>query len=286
MCDHRLYRRQMRYHVIKVITPKLKPAKQSHVDKIIALSYRLRDAHVIWQTAEKASLINNAYTTWKFCVLLHKVLRLGPKEVIRDSSDYFSLIQSSLIRWEKQNNLIYCCIAAYWKVLYGRIWFLCNYENFTNKLDCDLSHIDDYGENCRISLLSHIFAYQEHLNELLFTVLSALDVQNLNNSGDCRQTFFLAQALPSAVSDSDTLYGYAFLLVKNLRPQLSPDTSSDLCRRFCSLYTIVQEIFDQITFMQMNFGNLLDLPKFTTTLCLDMPKLTLQEPTAPSLMDC
>lgn len=173
MCDHRLYRRQMvkyllkfrgmlenlkslthfnpfkRYHVIKVITPTLKPAKHSHVDKIIALSHRLRDAHVIWQTAEKASLTDNAYTTWKFCVLLHKVLRLGPKEVIHDSSDYFSLIQSSSIHWEKQNNLTYYCIAAYWKVLYGRIWFLCNYGNFTNNLDCDASHIDDYGENCR-----------------------------------------------------------------------------------------------------------------------------------------
>uniref|UniRef100_A0A1A9UWF4 AP180 N-terminal homology (ANTH) domain-containing protein n=1 Tax=Glossina austeni TaxID=7395 RepID=A0A1A9UWF4_GLOAU len=286
MCDHRLYRRRMKCHVIKVITPTLKPAKQSHVDKIIALSYRLRDAHVLWQTAEKASLTDNAYTTWKFCVLLHKVLRLGPKEVIRDSSDYFSLIQSSSMRWEKQNNLTHYCIAAYWKVLYGRIWFLCNYENFSNNLDCDVSHIDDYGENCRISLLMDILDYQEHLNGLLFIVLSALDVQSLINSGDCRQTFFLAQALPSAVSDSDTLYGYAFLLVKSLCRQLPADTSSDLYKRFSSIYTIVQEIFDQISSMQMNFGNLFAIPKFTTTLCLDIPELALQEPTAPSLMDC
>ena len=61
------------------------PVKEKHVRATILGTYTDKGASLFWAYVRKLALQGNAILCWKFCHVLHKLLREGHPNVLQDS---------------------------------------------------------------------------------------------------------------------------------------------------------------------------------------------------------
>lgn len=64
------------------------PLKQKHARILIVGTHKERSSRVFWNTVSQIALEKNPIVTWKFCHLLHKLIRDGHRNVPQDSYNY------------------------------------------------------------------------------------------------------------------------------------------------------------------------------------------------------
>lgn len=67
--------------------------KEKHVRSAIIGTYQERGAQTFWDCIIRLQLNENPVVCWKFCFVLHKVLREGHVNVLKDSQRYRLKIQ-------------------------------------------------------------------------------------------------------------------------------------------------------------------------------------------------
>lgn len=60
------------------------PVKEKHVKKIISVTFQEKGAHVFWNVVLKLPLKDNKIVAWKFCHVLHRIVREGHPAVVAD----------------------------------------------------------------------------------------------------------------------------------------------------------------------------------------------------------
>lgn len=91
------------------------PLKQKHVRALIVGTHKERSASLFWSTVSRIPLEKSPIITWKFCNLLHKLIRDGHRRVPEDCSRHISRLVQLGNFWQHlrasgygQANAIYC----------------------------------------------------------------------------------------------------------------------------------------------------------------------------------
>lgn len=69
----------------KALNKQEAPLKQKHARVLIVGTHKERSAQVFWNTVSNTALEKHPIVTWKFCHLLHKLIRDGHRNVTSDS---------------------------------------------------------------------------------------------------------------------------------------------------------------------------------------------------------
>ena len=72
-------------HFSKATSSQELPVKTKHVRGLIIGTHHERSAHTFWSLAERIPLQDHPITCWKFCHVLHKLLREGYRSTVRDT---------------------------------------------------------------------------------------------------------------------------------------------------------------------------------------------------------
>jgi len=79
--------------IAKAINIQETPVKEKHVRSAIIGTYQERGGQTFWMVALKLPLQDNRIVAWKFCHVLHKILREGHPKVLLHSQRHRAMIQ-------------------------------------------------------------------------------------------------------------------------------------------------------------------------------------------------
>lgn len=75
MADRDFYNLQL--SMSKALNGMELPLKMKHARAVIISTFNNQGGHVFWTIAIRQPIMDNAISAWKFCILLHKILREG-----------------------------------------------------------------------------------------------------------------------------------------------------------------------------------------------------------------
>lgn len=99
------------------------PLKVKHARAIIISTFRTAECSTLWEMLKTQPLMEQRFTAWKFCHLLHKVLREGHHSIISASIKNRKLILQIGLMWVHLNDGVGICIDLYSKLLVMKIDF-------------------------------------------------------------------------------------------------------------------------------------------------------------------
>lgn len=99
------------------------PLKSKHARSIIITIHKYREAKTFWTILIRQPIMENKFTAWKFCHLLHKVLREAHESALRHSQKHSNMILEVGKSWGHLQDDIGHCIKAYSKLLVTKLNF-------------------------------------------------------------------------------------------------------------------------------------------------------------------
>uniref|UniRef100_A0A8C7V4Z2 Huntingtin-interacting protein 1-related protein n=1 Tax=Oncorhynchus mykiss TaxID=8022 RepID=A0A8C7V4Z2_ONCMY len=186
--------------ISKAINSNEAPVKEKHARRIILGTYREKGAFTFWSYALGIPLSSNAIVSWKFCHVLHKVLRDGHHNSLQDCMRHHGNIVEMGQLWGNLHDRYGQLVALYCKLL-------------CTKMEFHMKH-------------SEIRSNLEVTDEVLERV-AGTDVNNLNTSiaistttsGQCRLS-----PLIQVIQDCSHLYHFTVKLLFKLHACLPADT--------------------------------------------------------------
>uniref|UniRef100_A0A8C2ZVD1 Huntingtin interacting protein 1 related n=1 Tax=Cyclopterus lumpus TaxID=8103 RepID=A0A8C2ZVD1_CYCLU len=212
-------------------------------DVIIVGTHKEGGASTFWSYALNLPLSSSSITSWKFCYLLHKVLRDGHRNTVRDSHRYCRNVKDMGVLWviprpqngipRKGNNMnIHICLRK------NRCQALMNSAAglFNFVLDC-------------VCVFLILFFLREVLRQL-----DANGAKATTAAGLCRLT-----PLIPLILDCSFLYHFSVLLMFKLHGRLAPDVLLGHRERFRDLFTSLAQFFDRAREMEF-FKSIIQIP--------------------------
>lgn len=99
------------------------PTKSKHARAAIIGSYHSNGGHAFWAIAIRQPLQENRIVAWKFCTVLHKLLREGHSHVPQHSMRHRQMIMELGKLWGHLNDGYGQCIKQYSKLLVTKLEF-------------------------------------------------------------------------------------------------------------------------------------------------------------------
>uniref|UniRef100_A0A8C7NNP0 Huntingtin-interacting protein 1-related protein n=1 Tax=Oncorhynchus mykiss TaxID=8022 RepID=A0A8C7NNP0_ONCMY len=203
---------------------------------IILGTYREKGAFTFWSYALGIPLSSNAIVSWKFCHVLHKVLRDGHHNSLQDCMRHHGNIVEMGQLWGNLHDRYGQLVALYCKLL-------------CTKMEFHMKH-------------SEIRSNLEVTDEVLERV-AGTDVNNLNTSiaistttsGQCRLS-----PLIQVIQDCSHLYHFTVKLLFKLHACLPADTLQGHRDRFHDQFHSLKTFFNKARDMQY-FKRLIQIPK-------------------------
>uniref|UniRef100_A0A8C7DMP4 Huntingtin-interacting protein 1-related protein n=1 Tax=Oncorhynchus kisutch TaxID=8019 RepID=A0A8C7DMP4_ONCKI len=222
--------------ISKAINSNEAPLKEKHARRIILGTYREKGAFTFWSYALGIPLSSNAIVSWKFCHVLHKVLRDGHHNSLQDCMRHHSNIVEMGQLWGNLHDRYGQLVALYCKLL-------------CTKMEFHMKH-------------SEIRPNLEVTDEVLERV-AGTDVNNLNTSiaistttsGQCRLS-----PLIQVIQDCSHLYHFTVKLLFKLHACLPADTLQGHRDRFHDQFHSLKTFFNKARDMQY-FKRLIQIPK-------------------------
>uniref|UniRef100_A0A8C8JM48 Huntingtin-interacting protein 1-related protein n=1 Tax=Oncorhynchus tshawytscha TaxID=74940 RepID=A0A8C8JM48_ONCTS len=216
--------------ISKAINSNEAPVKEKHARRIILGTYREKGAFTFWSYALGIPLSSNAIVSWKFCHVLHKVLRDG------HHNQSLMLVACSYCFQGNLHDRYGQLVALYCKLL-------------CTKMEFHMKH-------------SEIRPNLEVTDEVLERV-AGTDVNNLNTSiaistttsGQCRLS-----PLIQVIQDCSHLYHFTVKLLFKLHACLPADTLQGHRDRFHDQFHSLKTFFNKARDMQY-FKRLIQIPK-------------------------
>lgn len=209
----------------KAINNQETPVKEKHVRNAIIGTFHEKGANTFWDIVMKIPLQGQPIICWKFCHVLHKLLREGHKNVMPDSYKYRSSLVDLGKLWGHLQESYGKLIRNYCNLLVAKLDFHKRNPRFPGNLNVTDEQLEDIGErdiNVYFQLTCEMFDYMDEILTLQAAVFGSLDMSRSNSmtsSGQCR----LSPLIP-CIQDSSQLYDYCVKLLFKLHSSLPPDT--------------------------------------------------------------
>uniref|UniRef100_A0A8C9ZT98 Huntingtin interacting protein 1 related n=1 Tax=Sander lucioperca TaxID=283035 RepID=A0A8C9ZT98_SANLU len=220
------FNKQQLHNISKTLISGEIPLKEKYVRNIIMGTHKEGGACTFWSYTLNLPLSSNSMISWKFCYLLHKVLRDGHRNV--SLNPYIS-------------GILFLCIFCFFfgnlHDRYGHIValsakFLCLKMEFHAKVTHTYLFFGLYNDM--------LYVFHPQLCAQFLRQLDANGAKSTTPAGQCRLT-----PLIPLILDCSLLYHFSVLSMFKLHSRIAPDVLLGHRERFRDLFNSLTQFFDR-----------------------------------------
>ncbi|XP_075424399.1 huntingtin-interacting protein 1-related protein isoform X2 [Ascaphus truei] len=247
--------------ISKAINAQEAPVKEKHVRRIILGTHHEKGAFTFWSYAIGLPLPSSSILSWKFCHVLHKVLRDGHPNVLPDCQRYRSNIRELGEIWGHLHDRYGQLVIIYAKLLLNKISFHVKHPVFPPNLEVT----DDVLEKAAGTDVNNIFQLTVEMFDYMDSELKLAEAvtRQLNTSiavsqmsaGQCKLA-----PLIQVIQDCSHLYHYTVKLMFKLHSCLPADTLQGHRDRFHEQFHSLKTFFKRASDM-LYFKRLIQIPR-------------------------
>ncbi|XP_076127555.1 huntingtin interacting protein 1 related b [Alosa pseudoharengus] len=257
------FERQQLSSISKAITSTETPVKEKHARRIILGTHREKGAFTFWSYALGLPLHSSAILSWKFCHVLHKVLRDGHQNSLQDCMRHHSSIVEVGVMWGnlRDRHGYGQLVSLYSKLLITKMEFHTKHADIRTNLEAT----DEVFEraagtdiNNVFQLTVEVFDYMDAELRVAEAVLRQLNTSiaiSTMTSGQCRLA-----PLIQVIQDCSHLYHYSVKLLFKLHACLPADTLQGHRDRFLDQFHSLKTFFNKARDM-LFFKRLIQIPR-------------------------
>ncbi|KAG7490624.1 huntingtin-interacting protein 1-related protein [Solea senegalensis] len=257
--DH--FDKQQLSSISKAINSTETPVKEKHARRIILGTHREKGAYTFWSYALGFPLAGSSILSWKFCHVLHKILRDGHHNVLQDCMRHHSTVVEVGKLWGNLHDRYGQLVAMYSKMLCTKMEF----HNKHAEIPPNLEVTDEVLErtagtdiNNVFQLTVEVFDYMDAELRVAETVMrqlnSTIAITTLT-SGQCRLA-----PLIQVIQDCSQLYHFTVKLLFKLHACLPADTLQGHRERFHDQFHSLKTFFNKARDM-VYFKRLIQVPR-------------------------
>ncbi|XP_068616914.1 huntingtin interacting protein 1 related b [Brachionichthys hirsutus] len=247
--------------ISKAINSTETPVKEKHARRIILGTHREKGAFTFWSYALGFPLASSSILSWKFCHVLHKVLRDGHRNVLQDCTRHHSSIVEIGKLWSSLHDRYGQLVALYTKLLCTKMEFHVKHADIPPNLEVSdevLERVAGTDINNVFQLTVEVFDYMDAELRLAETVIRQLNTSiaiSTLTSGQCRLS-----PLIQVIQDCSHLYHFTVKLLFKLHACLPADTLQGHRDRFHDQFHSLKTFFNKARDM-MFFKRMIQIPK-------------------------
>ncbi|KAI5694591.1 hypothetical protein M8J76_006158 [Diaphorina citri] len=249
----------------KAVNSQETPVKEKHVRNAILGTFHDKSSTIFWQCASRLPLMENVIVAWKFCHVLHKILREGHPHVIKESIKQAQVITNVGKMWFHLKDGYGKLIYQYTRLLLGKLDFHRRNPGFPGNLILSQSELDRIGENDinnYFQMSVEMFDYLDEILALQAAVFGSLDMSRSNSmtsSGQCR----LSPLIP-CIQDSSQLYDFCVKILFKLHASLPSEILAGHRSRFLKQFSQLRQFYMTSSTLQY-FKHLIQVPTLPET---------------------
>lgn len=236
------------------------PLKMKHARSVIIATHRTKSVKPFWAIVTRQPLMENRFTAWKFCHILHKVLREGHENAIKQSQTHKTLILEVGKLWGHLQDGVGKCIELYTKLLVNKLEFHQKNACFPGSLALDFNEVvkmagNDY--NIYFQLCVEVFDYLDHIIDVetqIFLTINTYRMSSMTPQGQCRLA-----PLITLIQDSNPLYDICVRLMFRLHDGLPHDVLLGHRNRFNEIFSKLKLFYENVRPLQY-FSDVIQLP--------------------------
>lgn len=244
----------------KAVNPSETPVKEKHVRNAIISTYQDKSGSIFWTFILRQPLQENQIVAWKFCHVLHKVLREGHPKVISDSQRHCGKLEDIGKLWQHLREGYGRLIQLYIRLLITKLDFHKRNPRIPGNLQVTAEELKAIGENdinIYFQMSVEMFDYMDDILKLQHAVFGSLNMLHSNSMTPCGQCR-LAPLIP-CIQDASQLYDYCVKILFKLHGALPADTLAGHRDRFSKQFQELKSFYNTIKHMQY-FKHLITIP--------------------------
>ncbi|XP_072520579.1 huntingtin interacting protein 1 related b [Salminus brasiliensis] len=249
--------------ISKAINTSETPVKEKHARRIILGTHREKGAYTFWSYAIGLPLSSSAILSWKFCHVLHKVLRDGHPNSLQDCMRHYSNITETGQLWGNLRDRYGYgqLVSLYAKLLCAKMEFHNKHVEIRSNLEASdevLERTAGTDINNVFQLTVEVFDYMDVELRLAESVLRQLNTSiaiSTLTAGQCKLA-----PLIQVIQDCSHLYHYTVKLLFKLHACLPPDTLQGHRERFHDQFHSLKTFFNKARDM-LYFKRLIQIPR-------------------------
>ncbi|KAM4617052.1 huntingtin interacting protein 1 related b isoform 2-T2 [Polymixia lowei] len=247
--------------ISKAINATETPVKEKHARRIILGTHREKGAYTFWSYALGLPLASSSILSWKFCHVLHKVLRDGHHNSLQDCMRHHSTLIEIGTLWGNLHDKYGQLVALYAKLLCTKMEFHVKHAEIRPNLEATdevLERTAGTDINNVFQLTVEVFDYMDTELRLAETVIRQLNTSiaiSTLTSGQCRLA-----PLIQVIQDCSHLYHFTVKLLFKLHACLPADTLQGHRDRFHDQFHSLKSFFNKARDM-LYFKRLIQIPK-------------------------
>ncbi|KAL7294579.1 hypothetical protein TKK_0012039 [Trichogramma kaykai] len=251
---------QLSTSIAKAVNPSETRVKEKHVRIAIISTYKEKGATIFWTYILRQQLQEHRIVAWKFCHVLHKVLREGHPRVISDSQRHRGKLEDIGKLWQHLKDEYGRLIHLYIKLLITKLDFHRRNPRMPGNLQVTSEELEAIGENdinIYFQMTVEMFDYMDDIINLQQAVFSSLVLPRSNSMTPCGQCR-LAPLIP-CVQDASKLYDYCVKMLFKLHSALPADTLTGHRERFLKQFRDLKDFYNTVMHMHY-FKHLITIP--------------------------
>ncbi|KAF7273761.1 huntingtin interacting protein 1 isoform X2 [Rhynchophorus ferrugineus] len=236
------------------------PVKQKHVRSAIIGTFETQSSKIFWTYALRLPFLEDRIVAWKFCHVIHKILREGHPLCLVHSQKHRKEIDEIGKLWGHLKEGYGRMIRLYTSLLLNKLEFHKRNPRFPGSLGVspqELESIAGTDVNNIFDMTIEMFDYMDHilsLQEAVFGSLNMARSNSMTSAGQCR----LAPLIP-CIQDASKLYDYCVKLLFRLHSTLPPDVLSGHRDRFHKQFRALKKFYENTSNLQY-FKDLIAIP--------------------------
>ncbi|XP_039292527.1 huntingtin-interacting protein 1 [Nilaparvata lugens] len=246
--------------ISKAINCHENPVKEKHVRSAILGTFHEKCSETFWKCVLRLPLMENKIVAWKFCHVLHKILREGHPQVIPYSQRFRPKIDDIGKLWGHLKEGYGKLIQLYCKLLLEKLAFHRRNPRFPGNLVVTKEELDSIGENDinnYFQMSVEMFDYMDEILVLQNAIFGSLDMSRSNSMTSCGQCI-LAPLIP-IIQDSSQLYDYCVKSLFKLHASVPPDILQGHRTRFLKQFVELRQFYYNASTLQY-FKSLIQIP--------------------------
>ncbi|XP_051973086.1 huntingtin-interacting protein 1-related protein [Xyrauchen texanus] len=244
----------------KCITSAEAPIKEKYGRKIILGTHKEGGAVTFWSHAVNLPLSSNAILSWKFCHLVHKLLRDGHPNTLRDSRGQTASIRQMGMLWGNLHDRYGHIVALYTKLLCVKIDFHLKLLEIPPNLEAPEEVLDKaiaVDINKVFDMTGEVLDYMEAALKLQETVFRQMESNSTSSTtlvGQCRLA-----PLVQVIQDCGPLYHFLVKLLFKLHSRIPMDALLGHRERFREQFNSLTQFFEKARGIEF-FKTIIQIP--------------------------
>ncbi|XP_056117523.1 huntingtin-interacting protein 1-related protein isoform X2 [Rhinichthys klamathensis goyatoka] len=246
--------------ISKSITSAEAPIKEKYGRKIILGTHKEGGAVTFWSHAVSLPLSSNAILSWKFCHMVHKLLRDGHPNTLRDSRGHTAGIGQMGTLWGNLHDRYGHIVALYAKLLCIKIDFHLKHLEIPPNLETPEEVLDKaitIDINKVFDMTGEVLDYMEaalKLQETVFRQMESNSTSSTTAVGQCRLA-----PLVLVIQDCGPLYHFLVKLLFKLHSRIPADALLGHRERFREQFNSLTQFFERARGMEF-FKTIIQIP--------------------------